>query len=358
MLQELPSEVIYHIATFLPTASALTNLSQTCRRLYGVIKADDWRIFRAFVHSRFPGIETPPFWKEATQALTSRSRALDRYGLVGRIIIPTGATRVGVDEHTRHDRPTLGYRPVIDSYETWTGSGWTERREVLIWSAAAELILRVRAIDSDAKDKLFQFLDIGDVTSHEDICGVHLLRPEHPCKLAEREHFIFARYSGEVRHVSISLADGSYQEMQSFYVPNGTIMQTSLSPGPSYILAVHNADGTIMLYRTTDAAGTLRPFTTLVAPAGSGTTFSIPTFIAPERIAFATSKNSIEVHDIALGQASLIREILSEDILSGSVAVPSNRMKTHAISSLASASFGAGSLGNVFLAGKGTGRVR
>src|SRR5690348_5125058 len=88
MLAQLPSEIIYHIATFLPTASCLVNLSLTCRHLHAVVSQDDYRIFRAFVQSRFPSIDTPPFWKDAAPALTSRSRAFDRKAVIGRFVLP------------------------------------------------------------------------------------------------------------------------------------------------------------------------------------------------------------------------------------------------------------------------------
>lgn len=358
MLQGLPTEVIYHIANFLLTASDLANLSQTCRRLNGVIRADNWRIFRTFVQSRFPRIEIPPLWKDATQALTSRARALDRYGVVARVISPTGATKVGVLAHTRHDHPTFGYRPVIDSYEIWIGGSWLERREVLIWSHAAELLLRIRSLGVHAKDKLLRFLDVKDITSHHDVCGVHLLRPGHPRKETGREHFIFARCSGVIKHVSISPEDGSYQIVQSFVVPSGPLIQTSFGGGPDYILATRSINGAVMLYHTTHTAvDPVQPFTAIVAPEDTGFNLSEPEFLSPKRIAVVkskvASKSSILVHDIVSEKPALIREIIPEDSLSGS-RLASN---VHAITCLASACFGAASPGNVFLAGTGAGRI-
>src|SRR5690625_250356 len=88
MLPQLPSEIIYQIATYLPTASCLADLSQTCKRLNHIINDDDSRIYRALIQSKFSSIETPPFWEDAARALTSRSRALDRAAVLTRVVVP------------------------------------------------------------------------------------------------------------------------------------------------------------------------------------------------------------------------------------------------------------------------------
>lgn len=38
----------------------------------------------------------------------------------------------------------MGFQPMIDAYEEWTGASWTSRRELLAFSAGAEVLLRVK----------------------------------------------------------------------------------------------------------------------------------------------------------------------------------------------------------------------
>jgi len=360
MLSKLPSEIIYHIAIFLPTASALARLAQTCRRLYKIITADA-RIFRAFVQSRFPAIETPPFWKDAAQALTSRSRALDRHAIIGRFVIPSpDAKKVGAHRATRRDNPTLGYRPAIDSYEVWTGGSWADRREVLAWGAADELAVRVRKSGKHSDEQWLVFNDLEHISSYDDICGVHLLRPEHPRKDVDKEHIIFGRLCGDLVHVSISPDDATHEYKQSFVTNRTELHRIDISDGPDPILAAHFYNGSIAFFRTTTGESKVDPFAVLKTVPEELARHKYSRFLSPDRIAIGTGdlSNSVTVYNITPQEVSRFREIgLNIEDLYGVDGV-TRRAHVSSVASLKMTAQTGGTPGDLFLAGWGDGVVR
>ncbi|KAJ5308829.1 hypothetical protein PENANT_c013G06176 [Penicillium antarcticum] len=265
MLSDLPSEIIYHIATYLPTANALAHLSQTCHRLHEIITAEDSRIFRAFVQSRFPTIETPPYWKDAAQVLTSRSRALDRKAVIGRFVVPSEtATKIGCHDISRSDNPTLGYRPVIDSYEVWNGKGWADRKEVLAWGAANQLVMRIKQTDGHPQEKWIIFNDVEDVSSYDDISSLHLLssKPEYSHE-TDVEHLIFGRIRGDILHITISPNDATHSYKKNLLTYGLQLDNTDLSDDPEPVLAAHFDNGAIALYHISTDKEEVEPFTWL-----------------------------------------------------------------------------------------------
>ncbi|OGE51725.1 hypothetical protein PENARI_c012G11490 [Penicillium arizonense] len=265
MLSDLPSEIIYHIATYLPTANALAHLAQTCHRLNKIITAEDSRIFRAFVQSRFLAVKTPPYWKDAAQALTSRSRALDRKAIIGRFVVPSEtAIEIGCPEVSRSDNPTLGYRPVIDSYEVWNGKGWADRKEVLAWGAANQLVMRFKQTGALPQEKWVMFNDVEDVSSYDDISSLHLLssRPEYSHD-TDIEHLIFGRIRGDIVHIAISPKDATHSYKKKFLTYGLKLDNTDLSDDPEPVLAAHFDNGSIALYHTATDKEQVDPFTWL-----------------------------------------------------------------------------------------------
>jgi F-box-like len=311
MLSTLPAEIVYRIVTFLPTASALASLSQTCRRLHEVITSEDSRIYRAFVRSRFPSIETPSFWKDAAQALTSRARALDRHAIICRFVIPPpDVTKVGIHQYTRHDRPTVGYRPVIDSHECWTGGRWADRREVLAWGAGPQLAMRISTSGNNAEEQWFLFNDLDHIDSYDDICGLHLLRPEHPNKEPDSEHLIFGRKRGNPVHIAISPQQAAYEYKQTFRTDRTQIEMTDLGHGAEPILAVLSHSGSVTFFHTTTKDLEVLPFAVLEG--GPGTTWAkYCKFLSCDSIAVGTGipTEPLLIYSVTPDEVSKVREI-------------------------------------------------
>ncbi|KAL3470578.1 hypothetical protein BJX99DRAFT_267327 [Aspergillus californicus] len=359
LLSALPPEIIYLIATHLPTASALAYLARTCRRLHHIIASEDWRIFKAFVNSRFHNVPTPPLWKDAAQALTSRSRALDKHAVVGRFVLrPLTAEQLGGSpQATRGDNPTHGYRPAIDSYEIWSGPSWHDRREVLTWGAAHELVLQIRTTGSRKSEKLIVFNDLEHISSHDDICGIHLLRPEHKSKAPDQEHLIFGRMRGELIHLAISPENHSYEHKQKFQTSGLEIERTDIGDGPEPILAAHLSNGTIAFYSTTTDEPEVQDFARLHIQAGSPGRNRSSKFLSSKRFAVGTgrSDDAVSISTISQERISLDREI-SADFLGLDTSGLAKRATVTAIAPLDGQNSGAA--GNAFLAAWGDDAVR
>jgi len=301
MLSYLPSEIIYHIAIYLPTANALTHLSQTCRRLYKIVSADEYRLFRALVQSKFPCTPTPPFWKDAACALTSRARALDRLGVIGRfVVVPENVTRIGCQQTTRRDNPTLGYRPAIDSYEIWNGAGWADRKEVLAWGAAHQLVVRVKQSGKSPQENWILFNDLDDVSSYEDICGVHLLQQESS-KETDTEHLMFGRRRGDIIHLAISSSRGDYEYRKKFKTAGLELDRTDISQGVDSTLSAHFDDGSIAFYNTATNDKEVQAFAWMRNETGSLGRSRYSKLLSPSKVAVATGEieNSLSISTLS-----------------------------------------------------------
>ncbi|RJE18869.1 F-box domain protein, partial [Aspergillus sclerotialis] len=360
MLFELPFEIIYHIALFLPTATSVAHLSQTCRRLHAIITAEDSRIFRAFVSTKFPQIETPPFWKDAAQALASRSRALDRHAVIGRFVLPPrNAAKIGSHRATRRDNPTLGYRPAIDSYEVWNGERWADRKEVLAWGAADELIIRIKQSGTNAREKWFVFSDLEQTSSYDDICGVCLLKSCYYSKDTSTEHLVFGRVRGEISLLAISPDKEVHEYKRQFETHGLELERIGLSDGPHPILAAHFANGTISFYHTTSENNPVQAFTHIRITSDRVTRNKCSRFLSPDKYALATGRfeDSLSIAAFRPEGLSLFRQF---DV--GSMDIDEHtginkRANVTAVSPLNTSTSGM-STGNVFLAAWGDRAIR
>lgn len=359
LLSDLPPEITYLIATHLPTASALASLAQTCRRLHQIVASEDWRIFRAFIKSRFSNIPTPPFWKDAAQALTSRARALDRHAVIGRFVLrPSNAEQLGGSpQATRGDNPTHGYRPAIDSYEVWNGSGWHDRHEVLAWGAAHELVLQIRQTGSQNLRRSLVFNDLEYISSHDDIRGIHLLRPEHRAKTPKREHLILGRMRGELIHLIIAPEEQTYQVKQHFQTSGQEIERTDIGEGEEPTLAVHMSNGTVAFYHTNTDEAEVQPFDFLQIDAGISVRNKSSKFLSPSRFAVATGRSQDAIAISTISQ----ERITFENSISANFPVQGvqNGLRRATVTAMAPLSGQSGtSPGNSFLAAWGDGAVR
>ncbi|OJK02725.1 hypothetical protein ASPACDRAFT_23212 [Aspergillus aculeatus ATCC 16872] len=354
MLENLPAEILYLIACHLPTVNALVQLSRTSRRLHETIAVDNWRIFRAFVQKQFPGSKIPDFWREAAHSLTSRSRALDKHAVLGRFVFPPQATRIGSEKAIRGDRPTLGYRPALDTYETWNGSAWNDRREVLAWGAADEIFLRVKHTGSKPHEQWIIFSDLEHISSVDDICGLHLLKPNHPAYEEGKEHLIFARARGELHHLAITIDEPSHNYQQVFETYGLGIERTDLSNGEEPILAAHWNNGTIALYNTMSKSSRVSEFARLQIDPAKRARNRYSKFLSSDLLAIGTGRidDAITISSITSERVSLDRQIslnlVDYDRLDSSTAIKSD---VNAIAPLSTT-------GQVFLAGWGDRAVR
>ncbi|KAL8926315.1 MAG: hypothetical protein Q9172_001824 [Xanthocarpia lactea] len=266
-LDDLPPELLGHIVSYIEEAVTLLRLTLTCKKLHGYVERDGYRIF---VQRRFPH-PVPPFWKEATHALTKLSRAWDHKSLITRYIEPP---QNAIKPRTRKPGvrvrgQTMDYQPVIDSYETWTGSDWTSRREAVAWGAGAHFVLRVKWIGPDIDSKWQRtkrgkstFFDqhhhsirwwrISEPTSvdgTDDITTISLLRNEQKPS-SDAEYLVVGRASGGLELVSVQhKVQWSWKSETRFDTDDQSVSSASVNTAVHPLLAACLGDRTIAIYQ-------------------------------------------------------------------------------------------------------------
>lgn len=252
MLQDLPVEVIQQIIGHLSTASSIVNLARTNHKIHAIISADDYACFRTFVQRAFPSIKTPPYWRAAARALTSRSRAWDRRAFIATECYP-GPDNVDLPQDFNPSH-TVGYHPVIDSYEIWPGDTWPSRKEVLAWGAAGRLRMRVIR---DGVAMWSSFRTPEDHRQELDILDVRLLLP-HQHENPDGESIVLRRANGEVIKVETSSKPDVFTLKSRYMVqPTGfTCMDISKSVEP--LIATCHPDS-IHLYPAHSSEQNVRP---------------------------------------------------------------------------------------------------
>ncbi|KAB8232192.1 F-box protein [Aspergillus alliaceus] len=364
MLSRLPPEIVYSIATYIHCANDLVHVSQTCRRLHEVLSAENWRIFRIFIQNQFPGFVPPssrdiPFWKDAAQALTSRSRALDRHSIISRFVVRPLRRDEETDLITRTDNPTLGYRPAIDSYEFWNGNTWADRKEVLAWGAGHEIVMRIRQYGEGQDLNWIMFNDLDTVNSHDDICGLHLLKPGHYLKGEENEHLIFGRMRGELLHLAINPREDRHDYVQRFKTSSSGLDHIDLSEGSDPILAAHNQDGTISFYNTTKEEAEVQQFGRITIESRLAARNKCSKFLSPNLFALGTghNENALAISSISSERLALEREFNVRSLNLDDRVGLTSRTTISAIAPLCG-QISRESAGNVFLAAWGDLRIR
>ncbi|KAJ5545821.1 hypothetical protein N7494_003406, partial [Penicillium frequentans] len=358
MFSELPSEIIVHVTIYLPTISDLANLAQTCQRLHKIVNAEESAIFRSFVQYQFPSIQTPAFWKDAARVLTARSRALDRLGIIGRFVIPPATTvRIGLNEPTRLDNPTLGYRPAIDSYEIWNGERWADRREVLAWGAGHQIVMRTKQSGSRPQEHWVSFNDVEEASSYDDICGLHILQPESD-KNTDVEHMIFGRMRGDLVHVALSIDNATHEYKRKFITSGDLLEKTDLE---NHTMAAHFDNGSVALYQLENDHKKVEPFAwvTVGSEVDGSRRSRYSKLLSASRIAVATgqTENSLSINTVSPDGVYLDRAIGVNSLDAGEQVGRSVHAAVTAIAPLNTHPL-AGSPGDVFLATWGDRTIR
>jgi WD40 repeat protein len=287
-LPDLPTEILLQIISYAPTVQLLSRLSLTNRKLHTIIESEGWKVF---VLARFPSIPVPPYWKDAAHALTTLSRNWDRKAFIARHFepantkihcLPEGNTVDVRDKWKASHGQTMGYQPVIDSYEQWTGNTWDSRKEVVVWGAGADLIMSTternrrinsqwqtaskeeRAVDFAAdrsKRRWITYTEERHKEGRDDITTVNMVRP-HLLPRSEQsrpgESVIVGRASGDLE--LLRLAQGQRKCIARTYDTSGRIVRAAdLSTEQSPLLATCLDNTQAALFRVHDDASSARP---------------------------------------------------------------------------------------------------
>ncbi|KAL2350156.1 hypothetical protein BJ546DRAFT_926983 [Cryomyces antarcticus] len=288
MLADLPVELLSHIVEYLPTAQSVAHLSSSCHRLNDYVQREGWR---TFAQTRFPSFPTPPPWKDASHALATLSRNWDRRAFVARYIEPSGSvTRLPegslVPQWRRPKGQTMGFQPVIDSYEEYTGSKWSDREEVVAWSAGAELVVRVKTMGRAVSHRRADFGDLdhrghradwvtympfSSAQGRDDITSVNILRPSQrrsPKRKEDGHSVVVGTASGDLTLLNLqnSLSLDAGDPVTSYFVTNGRKVQSAdVSSSKSPLLAACLSERTVALYPIDPQASKIAPLSEVTA---------------------------------------------------------------------------------------------
>ncbi|KAF1984181.1 hypothetical protein K402DRAFT_395847 [Aulographum hederae CBS 113979] len=284
-LPELPTELICQILTSLPSSRDVASTALTSRKLARVVQAEGWR---AHVQSKWPYTSTPPNWHQAAHAMATleknwRTRALLSRHVKprGRIYSSLGEEDVGKEGKMERQKAwrmpkgqTMGFGPMIDSYEEWYGSSWADKSEVLAYSVGAELVVRLRRKGKDAqkrwtfanaevKDREFDafrhhttFLTHRGKSKREgrdDIISVRLLRPHQKAAVGagqkDSELVVLGYASGGLDLLEFRGGPSpSSRIVSSFATGTQDVRSAAISPGSNPFVAACLSDSKVALY--------------------------------------------------------------------------------------------------------------
>jgi hypothetical protein len=375
MLSDLPFEVLTDITVHLPTGSSLRALSLTCKRLHDFVEKEGYRVF---VQTRFPSIETPPLlWKDATRALTSNSKAWDRKAFVAQELDRADVANPRERGERRRgrswgNRQTMGYVPIIDSYESFQGGKWSNRREVLVWGAGAEIVMRLKGAncppDDDEKstdsrpanlemqDEAWRtFKAEGFQDGIEDVTAAHILRPHQRTGHEGQESLIIGRASGKLDLLTCRPDSATLEHIGQYFTASKSIRSTDLSKGDRPLLAACVSDLGLLLYEGTGSDGLIEPTAGIdIGPptenGGRGRTWTTK-FLCDDRLAIGLGPVLDALHVYQITPSHVLKEPAYKLREESSNPTSPATSSVYAITPLPPSTPASGSPGDLFLSG-------
>ncbi|KAL8826262.1 MAG: hypothetical protein Q9191_003912 [Dirinaria sp. TL-2023a] len=389
-LEELPPELLAQLIVHCENAQTLLRIALTCKRLNHFIQTDG---FRVFVQTRFPSFQTPPLWKDAAHSLTTWSRNWDRKAFIARYIEPFRPGQNVSNWNLSHQRrQTMGYQPVIDSYEEFGGGNWSSRKEVLAWGGGAELILRLKWTGDEAKRKrkgqrgrlrqgaIDHHHHVHEwITYHEkdmaegrdDITATNLIRP-HQRLDDGSEHVIVGRASGRLDRVAVA-AQGPKHNIVARYITNGRpVRSATVNDSPAPLIAACLADSIVALYAAVSQGDSQRPLSEVSAipPGRPGRTWS-SRFLRQDRLAVGRGPSGQPLLVYGIREAGFSErpiwkyevdarggESTSEGRTSENDAPSTGSTSIYPIAPISPSSVAGGAEGDLFLSGGYDGNIR
>ena len=306
-LTGLPAELFLQIISYIETSRDILYLSLTCRKANQVIEKDGYRVF---VKSRFPSIAVPIsadirdvddfFWKDGAHALTTLSRNWDRKAFIAQDIEPGLALQ---RLSNRGSRQTMGFTPVIDSHESWYGSGWCSRSQRVTWAAGAQLVFGSNNLGSQGKTWAIYHED-GTVDGRDDITSVQLSKPD----ISGTQKLVIGRANGDLAGICFDSQARHFRRHANF-ITNGKPVR-SISMNTEGLLAACPSDNTLRLYDSSVDDSDVTPISSVeVFPSEKPGKNWVTRFLRHDRLAvgFGPSVEPIKVFDLnnGAGQHSL-----------------------------------------------------
>ena len=327
-LAALPPELLAQIVMYIDTARAILHLALTCRKAQAFVENDGFRIF---VQSRFPDLEpptkhSPSFWREAALGMTSLAKNWDRKAFIAWSINPQKeVSRDLLGQRSRgrvvQARQTMGFTPVIDSYEAWYAGDWTSRKEVVAWGAGAALCMRSKIMGknerhgrqtsdnrslkgTNAHGQMYAYANYnekGAIEGLDDITSVNLLPQQ---SLDDPEQVIIGRASGGLALINIS-TETSQSDVLTLYDTLGRpVRSTATELRSTALLAACLSDSTVALYPITSTSSPICPISQIPADPSNQSRIWSSRFLGTDRliVGLGPSQEPLHVYDIGRGE--------------------------------------------------------
>ncbi|KAL5409929.1 hypothetical protein PMIN06_009921 [Paraphaeosphaeria minitans] len=266
-LDKLPVELLEIVTNNLGRPKDIVNLALVCGRLHHFVQLYGWE---AFLRGRFGLLRPSGDAKHAVHGLTTLYHNWNRKAFTARYLEPGAhVTSLNSGHKTRWRGPqgqTMGYQPSVDSYEEM-GSAWVDRKEVLAWSAGANVVMRVKetghrgarvwqemAIDVDDPHEpgmfghpnaWYTYKIPESFEGRDDITALKLLRPHQ--KSGDSEHAVFGTASGRLSLLSADLEQRQATE-QLYDTGRRTVGSISISAASEPLIVAALGDTSIALY--------------------------------------------------------------------------------------------------------------
>lgn len=260
MLADLPAELLNQIISH-SSATSIGHLSQTSRPLHEFVEREGWR---SYVQTTFPSLRCPPCWRDAAHSLTTLTRNWQRRAFIAQYLEPAGdianaSTNQPLKKWRRPGGQTMGFQPSVDSYETFPTNRWTDRREVVAWSAGAELVVRVRVRNSETEQayriaspqerrdrygtngmrtKWWSYRPLSAAEGRDDITSIKIIKPNHTQghNDVDAHKILVGTANGDLHLVQVPAEDMG--PIKTHFVTNGVpVRSIALSPSSTFMVA-------------------------------------------------------------------------------------------------------------------------
>ena len=276
----------------------------------------------------------------------------------------------------------MGYQPFIDSYSDWIGPKWTDRKDILAWSAGPELVLRIqqttesaarqwRRANSDphrlfCQNRWFIFKTPDFSAGKDDITSLKLLRPvqyANDSEVGENQQIILGRASGDLRRLHFNFTSPGSPRQQVYATRRQKVSSIDVSASTSPLLIACLGDSRVALYRVHNENILTDPISEIELPSlRSHIRLWSSRFLSEHRFAVGTGPSSDPLSIYSITPQGISQGPLRsfEQLYPGFEAGNGRASHTsiYAISPLSSSSTASNLPGEVFLSGAFDGKIR
>ncbi|KAI5238011.1 hypothetical protein E4T47_09290 [Aureobasidium subglaciale] len=248
----------------------------------------------------------------------------------------------------------MGFQPAVDSYEHFIENRWTDRRQVVAWSAGAELVVRVKIRDAAAEDayrsaspqdkqekfenngtrvRWWTYKPLSSVEGRDDITSIKILRPktqQERRNIDSSEQIIIGTANGDLQLLELPPAsEGGV--IKTYYVTNGVpVRSMSLSTDiessqnqPQH-LAANLSDSKVAIYQVDSMQLKIAPVSEIdaIPQSRKGCRIWSTKFLSPGRLAVGLGPSVEPINIFEIRPEGIVEEPMRRIGLAGSADEP------------------------------------